>query len=206
MDWIFDNLGKLAPVAIFLFYLLSAIKGGKKEEQEDPEAAERSRKIQEEIRRKIMERMKGNEPSNASEAESYVEEETPYRQYEEEPPAYDPFLPESEQRRPVRPAPSYVEPVHEVEWEEQETVVETVQEDDPFERQRRSIEEQLKKAADLKRIADEKAKSVEGKVSRHPLVSASTLGNRVKLDLQERQALRRSVILKELLDKPVGLR
>ena len=56
--WFLDNLEKLVPIVIALLYFLGTSKAKKNAEAEgvpDPKADERARRIQEEIRRKILE-------------------------------------------------------------------------------------------------------------------------------------------------------
>ena len=65
MNWILDNLEKLVPVVITILYFLGSSKTKKAEKQRraaDPKAEERSAKIQEEIRRKILERQQEGQP------------------------------------------------------------------------------------------------------------------------------------------------
>src|SRR5690606_9128153 len=66
MDWIFENLGKIITALITIVYVLGSLRGSakdeEKEEQQDPEALARARRIQEEIRRKILERQRGAAP------------------------------------------------------------------------------------------------------------------------------------------------
>ncbi|MBL4576584.1 MAG: hypothetical protein JKY51_10915, partial [Opitutaceae bacterium] len=63
MDWIFDNVEKFFPLLIFIAYAFSAWRKRSRKEDEDPaegpETAERVRRIQEEIRRKIVARQQG---------------------------------------------------------------------------------------------------------------------------------------------------
>src|SRR5690606_29747151 len=78
MDWLFDNLGKIITALITIVYVLGSLRGSAKEEEaeeQDPEAQARARRIQEEIRRKILERQRGSAPQAepAEEPEPYGE-------------------------------------------------------------------------------------------------------------------------------------
>src|SRR5690606_10468755 len=125
-----------------------------KEEQQDPEALARARRIQEEIRRKILERQRGAapQPEPVEEPEPYGE--GPYADM------YPPAAPapelaraddvdewSSEPWRPARPEPQPepARPFLHYSPEDNEDGGE-----DPFEEQRRQIEAQLSKARSLK--------------------------------------------------------
>lgn len=210
MDWLFDNLGKLAPLALFVFYLLSALKGNKREEEEDdPQAAERARKIQEEIRRKILERQQQN---SGRKSEPVFEEEEPEvhsRQSEER--GYNPFAPErpAEERevyhRPIYPDRPKPKPARKAEPEFvfEEPVFEQVE--DEYERQKREIEEKMRKARELRKKAELSAKKSIRRTS-SPSMSGSKLRKEILVGLQGPTSLKKAVVLKEVLDTPVGLR
>ena len=63
--WFLDNLDKLVPIIIAVLYFIGASRAKSKGEEEgpSPDASERARKIQEEIRRKILERPRRGESS-----------------------------------------------------------------------------------------------------------------------------------------------
>lgn len=201
MDWLFDNLGKLAPVVIFLIYMISSLKGRREEEEEpDPQAAERARRIQEEIRRKILERQKGNAPSTQEEPRPVARE-----MERTEPTPFEPLF-ESERtpldRPPVVPKPRYVE---------EPAAAQSAFVDDEMERRQREVEKKLEAAKRAKEEASKKAAAIQKNTSaymkdRSRSVSGSVLKKRLLTGLGNPSSLRTSVLLKEVLDKPVGLR
>ncbi|MDQ8204808.1 hypothetical protein [Pelagicoccus sp. SDUM812003] len=225
MDWLFDNLGKLAPLAIFVFYLISALRSrGEEEEEQDPEAAERARRIQEEIRRKILERQqKGGEKEGQSTGRP-----EPAEQWEPEP--YDPFVPErpvherlaerrqreaqerraaeelrrreerSEAERPVRPEPVFQAA------EEAVSSIDSLE--DEYEKQRRQIQDKLEQAKRLRAQAQEKSKAAGRRDvwRREVALPVSTLRGQLAQDLKGADSLKKAIVLKEILDTPVGLR
>lgn len=192
MDWLFDNLGKLAPLVIFLLYMISSVKkGGKEEEAPDPEAAERARKIQEEIRRKILERQRGGaEPSGRP--PQPVEEEILF--YDEEP-----------EQREVTASPR-LEPVA---TREQSVPVPSVMVD-PYVEKRREIEAQLAAAKQKRKEALQKAKSLRkgkpGKSRSLQPIASREIGQRLRENLGDKKSLKTAILLKEVLDSPVSMR
>ena len=55
--WFLDNLDKLVPIIIAVLYFIGASRAKNKGEEQEgpsPDASERARKIQEEIRRKVL--------------------------------------------------------------------------------------------------------------------------------------------------------
>ncbi|MBD5778405.1 hypothetical protein IEN85_02795 [Pelagicoccus sp. NFK12] len=197
MDWLFDNLGKFAPVVIFLLYMISSLKGkGPEEEEEnDPAAAERARKIQEEIRRKILERQRESAEPTGQRPGTLIFDEP-------QPPAEEP---EEEEivRRPARP-PRKPEPVVEEVAEVSHGRV------DPFEERRREIEAKLEEAKKAHRMAKEKAGSMAKGKPLVPLsvssVSEGQIRQRLKKSLSDRDSLKTAIVLREVLDVPVSMR
>ena len=201
--WILDNLDKLVPFVIAILYFIGTAKAKKMQEERsepDPEASDRARKIQEEIRRKILERQQQGRP-NAPAAQPeqptiFFEDEA-----EEPPPVLHPT--QSRSAREVAEVDSRSEPAREV-WEDPTDVWE-----DPFEEQRRQIEEQLQKARELQsKVPDKKA--VPAKEKWYPSVSRSRrpeeLREAIREDLRDGLSVQRAIALKEILDRPVALR
>lgn len=195
--WFLDNLDKLVPIIIALLYFIGASKAkGKGEEQEgpSPDASERARKIQEEIRRKILERQgKGGTPS-------------PPQPPPEPEPVFQPAFEPDPSPVPLRP---FQEPVYEEKAEaflEPEPFV--FDAPDPYEEERRKIEEKLKQARELAKKAEiagkkvalnDRSKNLESRLlsnSRNPILDG----------LDDTRSIRRAIVLKEILDTPVGLR
>lgn len=190
MDWLFDNLGKFAPVVFFLLYMISSLKGkGQKEEEEpDPAAAERARKIQEEIRRKILERQRGDDP-DARPPEPLVFEEVQEEVYTAP--------------RPVASAPRPIvqEPV---------AAESTQQRVDSYEQRRREIELKLEESKRLQLAAKEKARSIRKKTplttSEWTAISDAEIRTRLKNGLSDRDSLKTAILLREVLGSPIGMR
>jgi hypothetical protein len=195
MDWLFENLGKFAPVVIFLIYMISSLKGKgpEQEEEYDPQAAERARKIQEDIRRKILERQnESREPSGRP------PQQEPTVAVEEEPR----LRPEPLRRRVEAPRE---EPV--VRKKVQEAAGEGL---DGYEQQRREVEAKLEESKRLRAAAKEKSENLrKGKtpasLSPQP-ISETQIADRLKQSLGNRPSLKTAIVLKEVLDAPVGMR
>lgn len=186
MDWLFENLGKLAPVVIFLLYMISSFKKkeGDAEEPFDPEAAERSRKIQEEIRRKILERQRGGAgPTARPPSQEYSPQEEPQT-------AFAPFEPTVFERQ-AQPEPS----VEFDEWEELST------------NKYSDLEEQLAAAEKLRDLTKRRAADfLNGPAESSVASSSAGLRSRLRAGLESPDSLKSSVLLMEVLGKPVGLR
>ncbi|EDY81701.1 hypothetical protein VDG1235_1319 [Verrucomicrobiia bacterium DG1235] len=191
MDWLFDNLGKLAPLVIFLLYMISSLKGkGQAEEEEfDPAAAERARKIQEEIRRKILERQRGEGPPTGR------------------PPILEPSYEEPEEAyatpRPARPEVRAPRPTVSFDREEAPQTVMV----DPYVQKRKEVEAKLKEAKKLKAEASSKAKSIANKTfETDRRVSGRVLRKRLLQNLGDPASLKSAVLVREVLDPPIGMR
>ncbi len=197
--WFLDNLEKLVPIVIALLYFLGTSKAKKNAEAEgepDPQADERARKIQEEIRRKILERQqKGNTP-----AQRQAPVEIPTREVAQ------PLQPSDE--RSYREGPEedvFIFSERDVPppvYEEAKTL-------DYYEEQRKEIEEQVRKTrefAERARMAD-----VGTAYARPMSKEAQSDRDRKRYaklwdGLDDPKDLRRAIVLKEILDVPVALR
>lgn len=196
--WFLDNLDKLVPIIIALLYFIGASRAKKKEDELDgpgPDASERARKIQEEIRRKILERQgKGRAP---------VQREAP-RAPE---PAFEPVFEPDPSPVPQRP---FQEPVFQEEESDRFPEPEPFVFDapDPYEEKRREIEKKLKQARELAKKAELASKRVAAKRRsqdwQRKFVSRSK--NSILDGLDDTTSIRRAIVLKEILDTPVGLR
>lgn len=189
MDWVFDHLQIIIAVAGSIAWWLNQRRKGAGEEEgvppphkeatfDDPELAERTRRIREEIQRKISERARG-----------YPTEQPPIpRDDQAEPPVVrEVIVPQvpSVLRRDM----SHLEAQRQAEiLEEQMTLAEKLR------------EAELMKAAALKRVRYEAATADHTAVAR-TLSRSSVLG-----DLRDPAALRRAFILREVLGPPVALR
>ena len=195
MDWLFDNLGKFAPIVVFLIYMLSSLRGRgtDQEEAQDPQAAERARKIQEDIRRKILERQgESREPSGRP------PQQQPPLVYEEE---ESPQLREPPRRTEQAPRP---EPAVRQRVEVLETEV------GGFELRRREVEAKLEESKRMRAAAKEKTANIwKGKptLSARPQpIASGQISDRIKQSLGDRPSLKTAIVLKEVLDVPLGMR
>ena len=196
--WFLDNLDKLVPIIIALLYFIGASRAKNKEGEQEgpsPDASERARKIQEEIRRKILERQGkgGRAPSP----------ETAPREPE---PVFEPAFEPDPSPFPPRP---FQEPVYEQRPEsfpEPEPFV--FEATDPYEEERRKIEEKLKQARALAKRAESAGKKASVKNRSKDLEGrlASRHKNFILDGLDDTTSIRRAIVLKEVLDTPVGLR
>lgn len=196
-NWILDNLEKLVPVVIAILYFLSSSKAKKVENQRkaaDPESDERSRRIQEEIRRKILERQQQGKPVARSG------------------PSEPPFSSEPVFERPYDPVQA--EPIQErseVDWQQEREAItvesELSEAEDLFEKQRRQIEEQMQKARELRKqlpsMHGERSPRASGKAG---VRSVGDFGVDIRRDLKDVGSVRRAIVLKEILDTPLALR
>ena len=197
--WFLDNLEKLVPIVIALLYFLGTSKVKKNAEEEvapDSEADNRARKIQEEIRRKIIERQqRGNAP---------VQRENP------------PDLPRPEVAQPLNPetgksSREFTEV--EVFPRSEESALPPFSKEtnllDFYEEQRKEAEERLRKSRE---ISAQARLSDVGTAYERPITNEMQNAlnfqrhARVLDGLDDPEALRRAIVLKEILDSPVALR
>ncbi len=193
--WILDNLEKLVPIVIALLYFLGSSKAKKAEQQRkeaSPEADARARRIQEEIRRKILERQQHGKPVARREPPPNVSE-----------PVFEMPL------HPVEPK-SAREVADSERYPSSETIAPEpifIEEKDPYEEQRTQIEEQLQKARELREQVDsgvEKRKTVSA--GGRGGMEIGTLSFDLRSDLKSVGSIRRAIVLKEVLGKPIALR
>tara|TARA_B110000495_G_scaffold202796_1_gene223994 strand:+ start:2351 stop:2944 length:594 start_codon:yes stop_codon:yes gene_type:complete len=197
MNWILDNLEKLVPVVITILYFLGSSKTKKAEKQRraaDPKAEERSAKIQEEIRRKILERQQEGQP--------VIRSSPPEQPYVSEPvleERYDPFGLEFDRgREELAMYPN-----------EETSASAPVSSNsiDLLEGQRRQIEEQMQKARDLRKqlsAMDGSRSYMSSGGSRLRGIGELSMG--LRDDLKNTNSIRRAIVLKEILDTPIALR
>lgn len=201
MKWVLENLWTLLIIAGVLAQLLQSIRNRKQEgesgsphetppprEFEDPELAERTRRIREEIQRKIAERQRGGAPAAGQEAPPWEEAEP--AAYGEEPPVVREVVLE-------RPAPPSLAPAYGSRLEAQRAA--------EILEQQAALAERLRQAQEMKAAAQRRA-AFEAK-SVTPVVRARQAARGALIeDLRSPEALRRAVILREVLGPPVGLR
>lgn len=188
MDWIFDHLQLIIAAAGAIAWWLNkrrqepageeAPPRHQEETFEDPALAERTRKIREEIQRKIADRARGD-PTESPVA-----------------PGVDPQEPPVVREVVVRSVPSVLRPsASRLETQRQAEILEeqaTLAE--------RLREAELMKAAAIKR-AHYEAATMDQSVAARTLSRSTALG-----DLHDPAALRRAFILREVLGPPVALR
>jgi hypothetical protein len=189
MDWVSEHLQLIIAIAGAVAWWLNQRKqqaqAGTEEPDleksfEDPELAERTRRIREEIQRKIEQRSRGGPPAPATAPGSA--------------PALPPILREVVVREPVAPvlsrsAKSHLEAQHTAEILEQQA----------------ALMEQLRVAQELKAGALRRMQFETEVASKEEAAGAavrSALGD----DLRNPAALRRAFILREVLGPPVALR
>lgn len=194
LQWMLDNAFAVVIVGGVLLQLLQAVMKKKRGEEtpsseeqpkeyefEDPELAERTRKIREEIQRKIAQRQRGGAEQDAEPAPAPAA-------YEAEAPP--PIIREVVAQRPVMPtAGTRLDMQRQAEILEQQAAwAEKLQ------------EAQRLKASALKRTEYEAATADRSQAAR----TVSRVG--VLDDLRSPAALRRAFILREVLGPPVALR
>lgn len=196
MKWIFENLFTLLIIASVVAQLVKAVRGKKdgddeaapaqpKEyEFEDPELAERTRKIREEIQRKIAERQRGG-----AEAPPMPMEES----FDEPPPVLREVVVTRAEPPPVAAAPVLAS----ARWDTQRTAEVLEQQVALAEKLR---EAELMKAAAIRRAAFE-TQTTDATAAARGQARGDLLG-----DLRDRTALRRAFVMREVLGPPVALR
>lgn len=201
MDWIFDHLQLIIAVAAAIAYWLNQRRQAQADDGEenaagpvrrdfnaDPEEAERTRRIQEEIRRKIAERAGGG-PIQVP------------------PPAPEPpplFRTETSAPRPVAaPLPSR-------EFTRQADAPPVAQ-PPPFQasaaailERQRQLEDQMRELDAARKAAQRKAMAVAAQSAAQPAATEREGG--LLADLRGARNLRRAIVLREVLGPPVGLR
>lgn len=193
LQWIIDNAWTLVIIGGVLAQLMKAVRGRQEEgeiprdggapkeyEFEDPELAERTRRIREEIQRKIAQRQHG--PA-ATAPEPAAPEPVP-------PPVIrEVAVPAAEPPPVLAPSSARWESRRQAEILEQQATW-----------QEKLEEAQRYKAAVQKRTAFEEATS-DHRAERRAATRTTVLG-----DLRDPAALRRAFILREVLGPPVALR
>jgi len=204
MKWLFDNVWIVIAIAAVIAKLVQAMRGKgaetdntpappKEFEFEDTELAERTRKIREEIRRKIEERRgqhtRPAEPMPERPALAPME-----RSPEATPPPVVIQLPELI-REVLQPRPEAVpEP----------PAFSTVAQAEEAERQA-ALTEQVREAEEMKAAAERRA-AFEASITDQETARLQQARTTVLDDLRDPAALRRAFILREVLGPPVALR
>lgn len=189
LKWLTENTWAIIIIGGVLVQMFQAImkkKGGggeeptaqpKEYEFEDPELAERTRRIREEIQRKIEQRARG-----------YTQPVAPSTDAEAEAP---PVISEVN----VAPAASFTKAASRAETQRQAEILE----------QQVALMERLREAQQMKAAA-EKRTEFEQATMDHTAERRSATRSTVLGDLRTPEALRRAFILREVLGPPVALR
>lgn len=203
MEWLTEHFDVLLPIALVLFFLFQKLFVPHEGEAGPPgdgsEAAQEARRIQEEIRRKIIARQQGQaQPQPTGEA-AFQGEETP-------PPAFFP-------RREVSPPPIRYE---------RESPAPAVETPPPTRRSRepaarrdmqdelRVQKERLREAraakAEAMRRTSKAGLPKERSAYAYQTQSESDLRAQLLADIATGTSLKRAFLLKEVVDRPIGLR
>lgn len=187
MDWVFDHLQFIIAAAGAVAWWLNQRRPGQAEGDEtvtpsettfdDPELAERTRKIREEIQRKIAERARGY-PS---------EQPTLPLDQPDEPPLVREVV--------VTPTPPPRRGLTAFEAQRQAEILE----------EQAALAERLQEAEQMKLAAQKRAR-YEAATADQTTVARSLSRSTVLDDLHDPAALRRAFILREVLGPPVALR
>jgi hypothetical protein len=186
MDWVFDHLQLIFVIAGSIAWWFNQRKLKQTGEEtppphqeatfDDPELAERTRKIREEIQRKIEQRARG-----------YAHEQPTLPQSEPEAPP--PLIREVVVARPPVRTGSRIEAQRQAEiLEEQTTLMERLRE------------------AELMKAAAKRRTDFEESTADHTVEARTAIRSTLLDDLSSPAALRRAFILREVLGPPVALR
>lgn len=186
LQWLLDNPVLVVVIGGVLAQMMKALFGKKgddaeappQEEFEDPELAERTRQIREEIQRKIEQRAKGypTEPPRAPRPEPE--------------PAAPPII-----REVVGGPPSAAKPATRFEAQRQAEILE----------EQAALMERLRQA-ELMKAAAQKRTEFEIATEDHTAAKRAATRSSVVDDLRSPETLRRAFILREVLGPPVALR
>lgn len=210
IQWVLDNLFTVLIIAGVLSQLIQAIKGKRAQEGEDgpvvepppeaqfedPELAERTRRIREDIRRRIAERQRG--AGGEQTAPEPQMETAPASQWGGEDEAPPPLRREvvTEDAPPPfsTPAPATASAAR-FEVQRQAEILE----------QQAAMADRLRDLEAMKAAAQRRAAFEALSVSQATVQREKTRGALLD-DLRDPEALRRAFILREVLGPPVGLR
>lgn len=200
VQWVLDNLFTVLIIAGVLSQLIQAIKGKKGQPEadateaapeaqfEDLETAERTRRIREEIRRKIAERQGGD-------ASTEPPPFAPEPELRPEPAAYEPEPPPLPRSVIAERAPEAAAALSRLESQRQAEILE----------QQATLAERMRELETMKAAAQRRAAFEALSVSQATVQREKTRGALLD-DLRDPQALRQAIILREVLGPPVALR
>lgn len=206
MKWVLENLGLVVVLAIgavsFLRSVFRAAKGdaprpSRPAPVDDPEAAERTRRVQEEIRRKIAERRSALERAHSEPRAAMDRESAPPSLRPANVPPVDPF------GGPMRRI-----------TETLENLAQRAQREQVEAAQREEEERQQKLAAQLRALEAQRAEErrrveeiAAAARARKPVAAIEfAAASSLRDQLRDNGELRRAIVLREILSPPVGLR
>lgn len=218
-----DNILEiLIPLAIAAVYFFGNMFSGKSSEDEDSpsslprsrdegereaDAGEQQRRVQDEIRRKIMERRRAAEGRSTAETAAGQEFHERRREAEahREAPAGDEVRREAEEQpSPYMESPYQGESEHASEafsWEESDNAYEN-----SMQAKLRRIEETKRKAEQLKKQAAQNRGAADGQKKRGRQRTGGYFTGTVRESLKDPQAARVAFIYGEVLGQPISLR
>ncbi|MEZ5275702.1 MAG: hypothetical protein R3F07_04905 [Opitutaceae bacterium] len=201
MDWLIENFGKLLPIILMVIYFwVNAKKKGSEEDEPgggeaDADQAERARTIQEEIRRRILERQQGAAPRPRVAPPVPVEEGLHQAQTAAERSGETwSAQPAGEVYERAKPQGDYAQVL-----ERQRQLAERLE-------QARRLTSRNLEARDRSLAASAMTTSPVRQAPEAVGTSVNPLRKTLLGDLSDRKGLRRAVILREVLGKPVGMR
>ncbi len=207
MEWLTEHFDVLLPIALVLFFVFQRmfVRDQSEEGPVGPESETESeaRRIQEEIRRKIVARQQGRDPSEMADEQPPAYQETrqqpatfPRRQ--EQPP---PLVVHRQQTIETRPKPRPV--ARRVEQVESASAGRDFQNELRQQRERLSVAREAKEAA-MRRSQARGAPRERRAVENRP--GTGDLRTQLLADLSTSDRMKRAFILKEVVDRPIGLR
>lgn len=192
MDWILDNIDWLFPIGIvLLFWFQRTFMSDEEREGKPPSGeSEEAKRVREEIRRKIVARQQGESVQEAPPVEEVFAPVNPYPVQEW------PSSPFSPQPTPVLVDP----PVRQAMIPEpQHDLLQALRQEQ--ERLRRA---QRERAKALRKSKEQDRKKAE--VMKSEVRPSGTVRDQILVDLSTGGNLKRAFVLKEIVDRPVGIR
>jgi hypothetical protein len=222
----------LVPVVVFVIWAINAAisvakkKSGEENDGESPQRpftplnhpanddAERTRRIQEEIRRKIAERRGEHVPPAADAAPAYPREQQPpplRPRVERMPSPLEAPRPMASPREVAHRRPTYTPDAGPVYREQPEPRNDYLAQ---LEAQRRQIEESERQAEAIRRQADAARQQTRDRQAhqrkalrqRHHAAYVNSVAGSLRKDLRDPLAIRKAVLHYEILGTPVGMR
>jgi hypothetical protein len=212
MEWLLDNLGKMLPVilAVLYFWVTSKKRRSGTEESEEGDGsdeAERARRIQEEIRRRILERQRGESPGPHVGPPVLVEESLHQPQEEESlhQPQEEESLHQPQDRLVRSTGGTFAESaVPDPDENYQEVLERQAHLTQRFEEARRLAERQKESRMGIRgQTASTKQKRTEAASVKW---AVNPLRSELLTNLKGRTGLKRAILLREVLGEPVGVR